>query len=97
VVYGNFNCDFSPVRAKKRNRMLFKAKGNVLTAKWFVCAPIAHVVVRSCRNFGKHWCNWFSSDGCCLRLFITPSFTGKNSNMNWEEEGRYVAYFKVIF
>lgn len=39
-VYGNFNCDFSAVHTKKRKHMLFKAKGDVLTAEWSAVAAI---------------------------------------------------------
>jgi hypothetical protein len=53
VAYGSFNYNISPIRRKNRNCMLFAAKRNVMIAEWFVRAPTAHVVVRSCRKFEK--------------------------------------------
>jgi hypothetical protein len=35
--------------------MLFTVKGNVTITERSAHAPIAHVVVRSCRKFEKHW------------------------------------------
>jgi hypothetical protein len=55
VVYGNFNCNFSPLHRKELICMLFSAEGNVAIVEWSAYVPIAHVVVRSCRKFEKEW------------------------------------------
>jgi hypothetical protein len=46
-VYGNFNYNFSPIRRRKRNWVLYTPKGNVKIVEWTARAPTAHVVVRS--------------------------------------------------
>jgi hypothetical protein len=48
VVCGNFSYNFSLIRRKSRNCVLFKAKGNGTIAEWSACAPTTRVVVRSC-------------------------------------------------
>jgi hypothetical protein len=45
VVYCNFNHHFSPTRRRKRNCMLFTAKGNITITVWSAHAPTAHVVI----------------------------------------------------
>lgn len=47
--------NFAPIHRKYCSYMLYMAKGTIMIAEWFACAPVAHVVVRSRRKFEKKY------------------------------------------